>query len=275
MKKITLVIIGLVFSLVSSYAGEYQLVLGRFTWSEAKVNAAAKGGHLAIVDSASKQSQLEALVKDEKIKGAKAFYIGATDEDVEGVWKWVNGSAVEYDNWTVGAPSGGNVGISGADYATFTTGGWGNEPSGPIKFGDWNDDHDLQFYYSRQLSGYILEIEGTPLPPNKDKKVLYNVIKPVPPGFSLMSIPFSNKDNRISTIFGDMNDVTVYDYNYEEGWVVNSYDKEFQEWDIPNHVLEGGSAIWILNQSPSVQYIRLKGNIPTAWRAAPVSPTLP
>jgi len=263
MKKITLAIIGLVFSLCAPYAGEYQLVLGGFTWSKAKADAAAKGGHLAIVDNESKQSQLEALIKDKKIGARKTFYIGATDEDVEGVWKWVNGSPLEYDNWGKGEPTGGNAGGSGEDYATFTTGGWGL-----LKFGDWNDDHDLKLYNITELSGYILEIEDTPLVPDQNKKVLYSVIKPAPPGFSLMSIPFSYKDNRISTIFGNVSDITIYDYNYDGGWVVNSYDKEFQEWHIPNHVLEAGSAVWILNESGAVQYIKMKGNIPTTWRTA-------
>ena len=267
MKKITLVIISLVFSLCGSYAGEYQLVLGKFTWSAAQADAATKGGHLAIVDDESKQSQLEVLVKDEKTGVRKSFYIGATDEDVDGVWKWVNGSVVEYGNWAQGEPSGGH---SGEDYATFTTGGWGL-----LEFGDWNDDHDLKYYNSNELSGYILETEDTPVLPNKDKKVLHTVIKPVPPGFSLMSIPFSYKDNRISTIFGNISDITIYDYNYDGGWVVNSYDTEFQEWHIPNHVLEAGSAIWILNNSPTVQYIKMKGNIPSIWRTAATSPTSP
>jgi hypothetical protein len=90
-----------------------------------------------------------------------------------------------------------------------------------------------------------------------------------------MSIPFSYKGNRISTIFGNINDITVYDYNYMGGWVVNSYDKEFHEWDVPSHVLEAGSAVWILNESGAVQYIKMKGNIPTTWRTEEATHTLP
>lgn len=255
MKKITLAVISLAFSLIDAYAGEYQLVLGQFTWEEAKLDAESKGGHLFTVTSLEELRLLESQFPKLKFSNKISWAVGALT-DSGGVWitgeKNENGYRIPWRaNYGPGTYSAGH------------------------RYGEWHDGGMRNVEAHHSFTGYILETEDIAAPPNKDKKVLYSVIKPAPPGFSLMSIPFSYKGNRISTIFGDANDITVYDYNYVGGWVVNSYDKEFQEWDIPNHVLEGGSAIWILNQSPSVQYIRIKGNIPTAWRTAAASPTSP
>jgi len=34
-------------------------------------------------------------------------YVGATDIDNEGEWKWIDGSAFDFTNWQEGEPSGG------------------------------------------------------------------------------------------------------------------------------------------------------------------------
>ena len=252
MKKITLAVISLAFSLINAYAGEYQLILGQFTWEEAKLDAEAKGGHLFTVTSQGERQLLESRFPELKSSNKISWAVGALT-DSGGTW--ITGEERSYMPWR-----------SGYGPGTY---------SGGHRYGEWHDGGMRNVEAHHSFTGYILETEGIAVAPNKDKKVLYSVIKPVPPGFSLMSIPFSYKGNRVSTIFGDAHDITVYDYDYAGGWVVNSCDKEYQEWDIPNHVLEAGSAIWILNHSPFVLYIRIKGNIPTGWRTASASPTSP
>ncbi len=241
MKKhiLTLCVVALSFYAPYAQAQKYTLIKGSYTWHEAKADAEARGGHLATITSEEETNTLLNLFPDNRLQS----WIGLSS--VNGNWVWVTGEEFQYSKWHPGQPN-----------------DWGEDAACLWQWPNWGDE------FSGVKLHYILEIEDTPLLPDKAKKVLHSVIKPVPPGFSLMSIPFSYKDNRISTIFGNVSDITIYDYNYDGGWVVNSYDKEFQEWHIPNHVLEAGSAVWILNESGAVQYIKMKGNIPTTWRTA-------
>jgi hypothetical protein len=60
------------------------------------------------------------------------------------------------------------------------------------------------------------------------KPTVYQEIKSIPIGFSMMSIPFKFGDNSVLSIFGDLEffnkDLTIYKYTAENGFVVNSYD---------------------------------------------------
>ncbi len=70
-----------------------------FTWAEAKIQAASIGGHLAIVED---------LDENEFIRqGIIADYawIGLTDEQSEGTYKWVNGEVSNFYNWNSGEPN--------------------------------------------------------------------------------------------------------------------------------------------------------------------------
>ena len=238
MKKhiFTLCVAALSFYVPYAQAQTYTLIEGRYTWHEAKADAEARGGHLATITSHNESEIIFNLFEGNRLQS----WIGLSN--INGKWAWVTGEEFQYSKWHPGQPN-----------------DWGEDAVCLWKWPHWGDES------SGQTFSYILETEDAP-PPKKDKKILHTVIKPAPPGFSLMSIPFSYKGNRISTIFGNINDITVYDYNYVGGWVVNSYDKEFHEWDVPSHVLEAGSAVWILNESGAVQYIKMKGNIPTTWR---------
>ena len=82
----------------------------------------------------------------------------------------------------------------------------------------------------------------------------------------MISIPFSYQGNSISTLFGTIPGITIYDYDYSDGWVVNSYDPHFEEWATPNHVLEAGTAVWILNRNADTINIEFKGHQPSNWR---------
>jgi hypothetical protein len=247
MKKhiFTLCVVALSFYAPYAQAQTYTLIKGPYTWHEAKADAKTKGGHLATITSHDESEIIFNLFAGNRPQS----WIGLSN--VNGNWVWVTGEKFQYAQWASGQPN-----------------DWGEDAVCLWQWPHWGDESS-----GRRFS-YILETEDAP-PPDKDKKLLHTVIKPVPPGFSLMSIPFSYKGNRISTIFGNVNDITVYDYNYMGGWVVNSYDKEFHEWDVPSHVLEVGSAVWILNESGAVQYIKMKGNIPTTWRTEEATHTSP
>ena len=67
------------------------------TWPEAKVICEAIGGHLATSTSAEKNVFLTTLT-------TAYAWLGGTDEEVEGTWKWVTGETWSYTNWRAGQP---------------------------------------------------------------------------------------------------------------------------------------------------------------------------
>jgi hypothetical protein len=123
--------------------------------------------------------------------------------------------------------------------------------------------------YNRALSATdvlaLYEKGGSPKT-KTPANILYSLIQPVPPGFSMISIPFSYKGNRVSTIFGATSNIVIYDYDYNYGWLLNSYDEDFEEWDTPNHTMSAGTAVWVLNNTQKVKYIKFKGHKPSMWR---------
>lgn len=81
------------------YGGHtYKLFKPFFTWTEAKTLCEAIGGHLATSTSANKNAFLRGLASG-------VLWLGGTDAETEGVWKWVNGETWSYANWGAGEPN--------------------------------------------------------------------------------------------------------------------------------------------------------------------------
>ena len=238
---------------VSLGANEYSVVEGSFTWDEARQNAKAKGGDLAVISSSAISKKIENLF----IGRGRYYWIGATDEGTEGVWGWINKDKWDFDNWLTGDPNN-SGGIE--HYGLIFSGA-----PGTAKYKNKWLDAPVDY----RTHGYILEIKTkTPLPGiiEPPANTLYSVIQPVPPGFSMISIPFSYQGNTVSTIFGATSNIVIYDYDYNYGWLLNSYDEDFEEWDTPNHTMSAGTAVWILNKTQKVKYIKFKGHKPSMWR---------
>jgi hypothetical protein len=115
----------------------YIFVPLKTTWFAARYISEQLGGHLVTVTDAKE----EAFVRE--LTGNSLVWIGATDEETEGEWKWITGEKFEYSNWTIetGEPSNDAGGASGAEnYAQLWTINKG-------KTNGWNDGDGTERLY--------------------------------------------------------------------------------------------------------------------------------
>jgi hypothetical protein len=93
---------------------------GLATWAEARDECLRLGMDLPVVLSQTDNDELAAAA------GSNSIWLGATDSEEEGVWKWVDGSPVVFEMWNEGEPN------------NFQ----GNEDVIEMKSnGRWNDHH--------------------------------------------------------------------------------------------------------------------------------------
>jgi hypothetical protein len=76
----------------------YRPVFVKMTWSNALADAEMRGGHLATVTSAGEHLRIVEQVGWENMMLSK-FWIGATDAETDGEWKWITGEPFEYEKW--------------------------------------------------------------------------------------------------------------------------------------------------------------------------------
>ncbi len=153
------------------------------TWTQAKIDAEARTyfglqGYLATITSTQ-----EAQLSGEQAAGAG--WIGGTDQETEGIWKWatgpeigtvfwnggINGSSPNYSNWNNAEPN--NLGNE--DYAHVTAPGIGID-------GSWNDlsnggDASPNSPYHPQ--GFIVEYGGTPGDPVVNISASTKIVIPI------------------------------------------------------------------------------------------------
>jgi len=86
------------------YNGKFYLLSNAGTWQQAQAQAVTLGGNLVTVNDAAENQFLV-----NTFGGTEGLWIGLTDEVTEGTFKWANGEAVTYTNWSPGQPdNGGN-----------------------------------------------------------------------------------------------------------------------------------------------------------------------
>lgn len=83
--------------------GRYELVSGSFTWQEAKSDAEARGGHLATITIDQEWFSISNLLGS--ALAGKAPWLGGSDSDMEGAWRWINGEPWGYTRWGIGEPN--------------------------------------------------------------------------------------------------------------------------------------------------------------------------
>lgn len=123
----------------------YQFFDISMTWKEAKEYCEKLGGHLATITTEEEQN----CISQNNYGANKDFYwLGGTDETVEGNWKWITGEEWNYTNWCEGSPDNYNTEnyLGMINKETI----WG---SGRAVKNRWNDFSDKDV----DLMGFICE----------------------------------------------------------------------------------------------------------------------
>ncbi|PZU93180.1 MAG: hypothetical protein DCE90_16740, partial [Pseudanabaena sp.] len=102
------------------FNGNRYLLSGAGTWEQAQVQAQNLGGNLVTIESDAEQEWL-----GNTFGRTERFWIGLTDKDQEGQFRWVSGSTSTFKNWWSGEPNN----SSDEDYVEMNL----NSP------GKWND----------------------------------------------------------------------------------------------------------------------------------------
>jgi hypothetical protein len=121
----------------------YEQINGSFSWTAAKADAESRGGYLATITSAAELASVYAVASGNP-------WLGGTDSEQEGTWKWVTGETWNYSSWGGGQPDN----SSNQDYLLF----WGTSVHGS----GWDDGG------SGSLPSYILERVFTSNPSSSD-----------------------------------------------------------------------------------------------------------
>ncbi len=78
----------------------YRLTPEPMEWHAAEAAARELGGHLVAIETAEENDWLVAT-----FGGHAEYWIGLTDEAVEGEFRWTSGAKMEYSNWRPGEPN--------------------------------------------------------------------------------------------------------------------------------------------------------------------------
>lgn len=142
------------------------------TWREATAYCESLGGHLVTITSQEEQTFIENLIKN----GAREqYWIGATDEANEGVWRWVTGEPWNYENWATYEPS--NYMDNehyGQVYRLPNQATWMDNS----EIGKWNDAPDNntideeEDFFSPQHVGFICEWDAVSVSNKQDSNTV-------------------------------------------------------------------------------------------------------
>ncbi len=98
----------------------YKLITWQLPWHEGERYGLRNQGHLVTIRSEEEEKWLST-----RFSHKITIWIGLTDEEQEGIWKWISGDTSEYRNWHTGEPMQG----TNANHCVFR---WGGELA-------WND----------------------------------------------------------------------------------------------------------------------------------------
>jgi Lectin C-type domain/PEP-CTERM motif len=130
---------------------EYEVITAEgITWTAASAAANATGWHLATVGSSDENDFIKSLLNS-SLANRSHFWLGATDQAVEGDFKWVDATPFSFTNWAGGEPN--NSGNEDFVAMDLRSGVWA-----------WNDAPDNLGAIYGFARGYVIERIATSVP---------------------------------------------------------------------------------------------------------------
>ena len=131
----------------------YSVVLSdAITWSDARVDAETKGGHLVSITSEEEMEKVSKIAPD---SDSRNLWIGATDGNEEGVWEWVTSESWNYTNWASGEPN---------NYNKLEH--YAHKKANDVKWNDYPNDGPFNTDVANIVNGYIFERESLSIIPS-------------------------------------------------------------------------------------------------------------
>jgi formylglycine-generating enzyme required for sulfatase activity len=124
----------------------FRVMQNTLHWHQAKADAVSNGGRLAVLETQEKLDHLNDWLQS--INNSRYLWIGLTDEDSEGSWKWIDGTPLEAFHWAIGEPNNNEM---GEDYVHILDVG---------NLSRWNDLPSNWWIYTP--GGYVLEVSSSP-----------------------------------------------------------------------------------------------------------------
>jgi hypothetical protein len=117
----------------------YKFYPEKLSWTAAKRRCEELGGHLPIISDQAENEFLVKLAEQAYPSGDKgnlpSVWLGASDAEQEGDWRWVNGDVLQYTNWFANQPNN-KGGIE--HYALMVV-----KPGTVVPPGQWSDQPDV------------------------------------------------------------------------------------------------------------------------------------
>ena len=85
-------------------SSNFLLIDGSYTWEEARLDAESRGGQLAVLNTQDKINTANVYLQGQSYS-SYGVYIGLSDHQNEGSWKWVNETDLSTANWASGEPN--------------------------------------------------------------------------------------------------------------------------------------------------------------------------
>ena len=139
----------------------YTLTTESKNWQEAEAEAVAAGGNLVSITDAAEQAFIETTFLTGS-NDRSIYWIGATDQTVEGTFVWTNGDPFgPYTNWNPGEPNNCSCVPGGEDYATIN---WHYGRFESLVKGTWNDTSLTGLPFESRVTQGIIEFDTKPVP---------------------------------------------------------------------------------------------------------------
>ena len=103
------------------------------TWQQAKTGCASRGAHLATLTTQQENEFVWTQFVQGSAEASQGVWLGGTDEQLEGTWRWITGEPWVFQGWNSGEPNDGGGSTGGEDYLLVAgvTGGLWNDGGGP------------------------------------------------------------------------------------------------------------------------------------------------